>query len=397
MLLIRRQKKLTRYIKQSLFVVVLLAAGFYLANAQEEFKPSINFKGSRFAAGYLDSESDGSYPVGSFQIPEVKLRFNWNMTPDMIVVTRMSLNNASYTGIDYFYLDYNNLFSRIFASLKDSLFDPTLRLGRFKLDIGEETWSDNPVESIVISNSAGLANGYDEGVQLHQAYKKDQIGIPLKWSISFTNGNSTTTTNGADNQQAKAICFKFGINPVNELYISGSFYNSGKLLDNAEAAYAQLKTPPTNATEWTRTITEVDARYDFKPKKEDRLNPGAPAWFDSKAYIRTAYGQFKDDGKDTVEDRKGDYYFTELGYGLTENIYLGVRYSKIEFDKNNVFAKLNGVDNANAYERTSLGLGYRLSDNIHAKFEYVKNSEKMKTGNVKPKNDQVAFLITTKL
>ncbi|MBI4655763.1 MAG: hypothetical protein HY746_03335 [Elusimicrobia bacterium] len=389
-----------RYMQLSLLGLVLLVVGFRLTNAQEEFKPTMDFKGSRVAIGYIDSKYDGSFPVGSFQMPDGKLRFNWNTTPDITFVTRISFSNTTVAGFDYFYMDYKNFLTEISPAFKDGLFNPTLRLGRIKLDIGEETWSDNSVESIVVSNSAGLVNGYDEGAQLHQSLKKDQLGIPVKWSLSLTNGNKDT---GADNQSAKAICFKAGINPINELYISGSYYNSGELLTaDADVAYAGLKSRPVNATEWTRNIIEVDMRYDFKPVKEDRLNPGAPAWSDSKAYIRTAYGQFKDDGEDTaapiteVADRKGIYYFAEGGYNLTEKIYLGGRHSKIEFDKNDVFAILNSVANANAYTRTSFGAGYRLSGNAHAKFEYVKNSEKMQTGSTEPKNDQIVFLITAK-
>jgi len=372
--------------------------------AQEEFKPTIDFKGSRMAIGYIDSQSDGSFPIGSFQVPDGKIRFNLNMSPDITFVARMPFNNTTVSGFDYFYMDYKNFLSNISPSFKDSLFNPVLRLGRMKLDIGEETWSDNSVEAIVISNSAGLTNGYDEGVQLHQTLKKEQIGIPLKWSLSLTNGNSGT---GADNTQSKALCFKIGANPIKELYISGSYYDSGKLISistsapaDADAAYAGLKTKPQGATEWKRKIMEVDLRYDFKPQKEDRLNPGAPAFSDSKAYLRGAYGEFRDTGKDTITlanipDRTGSYYFVEGAYNLTEKVYLGARYSKIKF-YGNYFDTLNSVSKVNSYERTSLGVGYRFTQNTHMKLEYLRNWEKMKTGSVAPKNDQVAFLITTK-
>lgn len=367
---------------------------------EDEFKPMVDFKGSRLAIGYLDSGSNGTYPEGSYQMPEVKLRFNLQMTPDMKITLRMNLNNASFNNnLDYLYMDYTNLLATAAPSLKDSSFNPTLRIGRFKLDIGEETWGNNSVEAASVTPSVTNTGAYDEGMQLFQTLPKDKIGIPVKWSLSLTNGNSGT---GADNQQAKALCLKIGINPINELYISSSYYNSGELLNsNAEMTYAGLATPPTSATRWTRTITEIDLRYDIQPGKENRLEPGAPAWSDSMAFFRVAYGQFKDDGKDTVApivavtDRKGSYYFVEGTYNATEKLYLTSRYSMVEFDKNTLYASLNGV-NANGYTRISGGVGYRLSGNTHIKAEYVTNDEDVPTGTAQPKDNQYAVLITTK-
>jgi len=366
---------------------------------EDEFKPTVDFKGSRLAIGYLDSGSNGSYPAGSYQMPEAKLRFNWQMIPDMKVTVRLNLNNATYKEIDYLCIDYSNLMAMAVPSLKDSAFNPLLRIGRFKLDIGEETWDNNAVEATSITPSVTNTGAYDEGIQLSQVLPKDKIGIPLKWSLSLSNGNTTT---GADNQQSKAVCAKIGVNPIKELYISGSYYNSGELSNqSAEMTYAGLATPPTNATEWKRTITELDLRYDIKPGKENRLEPGAPAWSDSNAFFRLAYGQFKDDGKDTVApivsvtDRKGTYYFVEGTYNATEKLYITARESFVGFDKSTTFDSLNGV-NANEYNRISVGAGYRLSANTHIKTEYVVNEEDVPAGTKEPKNNQVAILITTK-
>jgi len=382
-----------------LIITLLIGITGLIAVAQNEFKPNIDFKGSRIAIGYLDSQNDGSYPDGSFQMPDAKLRFNWNTTPDVTVVTRMSLKNATFDSLDYFYLDYKNFFSQLAPKLKDSPFNPTLRIGRIKVDIGEETFADNPVEGVVASNSAGIVAGYDEGLQLFQNLHKDNLGVPVKWSLSFFNGNSGT---GADNEGAKAMNFKLGVNPISELYVSGSYYKTGELgVADAEVTYAGLKARPTNATQWTRTIQEIDLRYDFQPGKENRLNPGAPAFSDSKAFVRTAYGKFADNGKDTVKpivqvvDREGKYYFVEGCYNATEKLYLAARQSNIEFDKNTVFASLNSV-NANKYSRMSIGAGYRMSSNTHLKIEQATNTEKIPTGAVKAENNQYSLLITVK-
>ena len=389
-----------------LVIVLFLGIMGSMVFAEDEFKPNIDFKGSRLAAGYLNSGKNGSYQYGSFQEPDAKLRFNWQMSPDVTIVTRMSIENAAFNSLDYFYIDYRNILAQASPSLKDGPFNPTIRLGRLKLDVGEETWADNPVESIVVSNSASIIKGYDEGLQLFDTIKKERFGVPIKWSLSLTNGNSGT---GKDNNQAKATDFKIGVNPITELYVSGSYYNSGQLgistghvaPNNADATFAGLATAPTNATLWSRTIKELDLRYDFQPGKENRLNPGAPAWSDSKGYIRAAYGQFADDGTDKlapinkVTNREGTYYFVEGCYNVTEKLYLGVRESKIDIKKSTMFYTLNGV-NANDYTRTSVGVGYRLTDNTHVKIEDAVNSAKVPTGTKKPEINQIALLFTTK-
>ena len=384
-----------------LAITLVMVTGLNIM-AQDEFKPSVDFKGSRMAIGYLDSGNAGSYPDGSVMAPDAKLRFNWNMQPNLTVVTRMSIPNGKFDKLDYFYMDYKNFFSEFAGSMKDSAFNPVFRIGRLKLDVGEETFADNPVEGALVSNSAGIVAGYDDGFQLSQSLHKEVIGIPFKWSFSFTSGNASTDPMGVDNEQAKAACLKIGVVPMPELYVSASYYNSGDLgSQDAEVTYAALKTRPTNSTTWTRMINELDLRYDIQPGKENRLNPGAPAFSDSKAFVRLAYGQFTDDGKDKVApilavvDREGTYYFLEGYYQATPKIYLAGRYSIVGFDKSTLYAALNSV-NANDYKRISVGVGYRMSDNTHLKLESKTDTETVTSGTTVPENNQFSVLIVTK-
>src|SRR3989338_3449129 len=150
----------------------------------------------RWAAGYYDSLENGSFPDGSFQAPEAKLRFDFS--PDKIntITMRLNLNNATFNNLDYFYLDSKDFL----PFLKDTPFTLESRIGRFKLDYGEETWSNNQVESAVISNSAANVAGNDEGVQLSGKIKVLEK-MPIKWSTSVTNGNSGT---GADNENSRS-------------------------------------------------------------------------------------------------------------------------------------------------------------------------------------------------
>lgn len=364
---------------------------------KEEFKPSVDFKGSRIALGYLDAQKDGTPAVGSFQMPDGKLRFNWRLHPEVTVVTRLDIPNASVAGgLDYMYVDYKNFLLYFFSpTLKDGLFNPDIRLGLFKLDLGEETWADNPVESAVLSNSAPRVTGTDEGLQLSQSYAREKLGVPLKWSLSLTNGNSEA---GPDNTQGKALAIKVGVNPIPEVYISTSYYDSGDIGSGTAAIhYAGLRARPTGATKWERSIFEIDLRYDIKPGKENRLSPGGPAFSDSKALIRMAYGTLKDDIKQpaNITGREGSYYFIEGLYNQTNKTYLAARYSVLDLDKD-VFATLNGITNTNKYTRTSCGFGYRLTDNTHIKGEYAQDKEERKAPNTDAKNNRIGVLFTNR-
>src|SRR3989338_6878405 len=106
----------------------------------------------RWAAGYYDSEKAGSFPNGSFQAPEAKIQFGFQPDDINTVIIRLSLNNAAFNSVDYFYLDSNLM--KLTPWEKTAPFTFASRVGRFKVDFGEETFSNNPVESILPSNSA---------------------------------------------------------------------------------------------------------------------------------------------------------------------------------------------------------------------------------------------------
>lgn len=343
----------------------------------------------RWGAGYFDSGENGSYPDGSFQAPEAKLRFDFQ--PDKIntITMRLSLNNATFNNLDYFYLDSKDFL----PFLKETPFTLESRIGRFKLDYGEETWSNNIVESAVVSNSASNISGNDEGVQLSGKIKVIEK-MPVKWSASVTNGNSGT---GADNENSKAFNGKIAVNPLEALYLSASYYHGDDLENGAsEMSIAGISTAPTNANNWNREMWEVDARYDFKKGKKP-LDP--PAYTDSVAYIKGAFGQFWDDAENlnrlAVQDRDGNYGFVEGLYSINSRLFTAYRYSIIDLEKGQI-ASLNGI-NSNRHQRHSLGLGWRWSDKTILKTEYTwnKESDVSVAATAGKKNNQVSAAIVS--
>ena len=336
------------------------AARVDLANSLAKLK----IKG-RAALGFLDSGKAGSYPAGSFEMPDVKIQFGFQPDDINTLVLRFNVNNATAQSplMDYFFLQSKDFI----PALKDSPFSLSARLGRFKLGFGEETWTDNLVEGIVPSNSAARATVVDEGLEFAGKVKLDKIGLePLGVVVSVSDGNSGV---GSDSTASKAFMGKLYHNPIKPLYVSGSYYNSGELdSSSSEMSLAGVTSAIQSGMAWRRSVWELDARYDFGKGKK----PLEPIVFsDSKAIVRLSYGEFKDDGNRT---RSGNLGFVDGIYNLTKKFYAAGRYSFIDMN-GDVTATLNSVT-ANRYDRFSLGGGYRWNDNVILKlgYDWNKNS-----------------------
>ncbi len=335
-----------------------------LSNALSKLK----LKG-RAAAGFFDSGKAGSYPSGSFEMPDAKIQFSFQPDDYNTFVMRFNLNNATAQTplLDYFFLQSKDFI----PALKKTPFSLSGRLGRFKLGFGEETLSDNPVEGFLPSNSAGKVGVTDEGLELAGKIKLDKIKIanytlkPLGWMVSVSDGNSGV---GSDTSASKALMSKLYYTPIDPLYLSASYYDSGKLKGASEMSVAGLTSVPSGGNEWERRIWEVDARYDFGKGKKP-LDP--PAYSDSKAVLRLSYGRFNDEAN---KSREGNFGFVDGIYNLNKKFYTAGRFSFVNIDGDGT-AILNSVT-ANEYNRYSLGLGYRWSANTIVKLSYDINKTK---------------------
>lgn len=245
----------------------------------------------RLAAGYFNSGRDGSYPPGSSEIPDVKIQFSFQPDDINTVVARFSLNNgvnaapsATSPLADYLYLQSKDFL----PFLKDTPFSLSSRVGRIKLPFGEEQLNDNAVDGILVSNSIVRISPKDEGIELFGQIKLDDIGLqPLGWDLATTNGKSGVA---ADNNVAKTFFGKLFYTPVNPLYLSISYFDSGKLNnEDTDFSIADLKTGPTGAFNWQRRVWGIDARYDIGMGKK----PKEPIVFcDSLAIVRLSGGFF---------------------------------------------------------------------------------------------------------
>lgn len=325
-------------------------AGYYVSDEDKAFA-------SKYGSG-----SNTNYRNGSFEIPDAKLQFTWNPMACVSVITRLSFGGADNSNLkfDYLYAQYNGI---IPGDLKSRV-----RLGKMKVDFGEETFTDNPLENNagLISNSAtGAAGGYDEGVDLYGNLIPGKLG----YTLGYSNGNVNT---GSEDNTAKAIATKVFIQPIPQLYFSGSYYTADMTGDSTtgktDFKIAGLSSAPTGVgvDGWNRSVWEVDAKGKF-------FQPGSTTEI---ARLAAAYGQFVDDlNESSSPDREGSYYFLEGMLNFTPKFFVGARYSFVSLDKQYVDT-LNGIAKANQYERTSVGMGYRLNNLVTLKAEYSWNNTK---------------------
>lgn len=339
------------------------AAKVDLANALSKLK----LKG-RAAFGFFDSGKAGSYPAGSFEMPDAKIQLAFQPDDINTVTLRFNVNNATAQSplMDYLFLQSKDFI----PALKGSPFSLSARLGRFKLGFGEETWTDNPVEGILPSNSAGATNVVDEGLEFAGKIKLEKINLrPLGWVVSISDGNSGV---GSDTSTAKAFMGKLYYSPIEPLYLSASYYDSGNLkVSDSEFKIAGLISRPTGATNWRRKVWQIDSRYDFGKGKK----PLEPIVFsDSKAIFRISYGQFSDAAiTGSGIERSGNFGFVDGIYNLNKKFYTAGRISFVDLDSD-IRAALNSIT-ANKYLRYSLGMGYRWSENTILKLSYDWNKE----------------------
>jgi len=325
----------------------------------------------RIVSGYFNSGRDASYPAGSFEIPDAKIQFSFQPDEINTVVARFSLNNginaaptATSPLTDYLYLQSKDFF----PFLKDTPFSLSSRIGRIKLPFGEEQFHDNAVEGILAATSIIKISPKDEGVALFGQVKLDDIGLqPLGWELATTNGKSGVAT---DNNVAKTFFAKLFYTPVNPVYLSVSYFDSGRLNnEDTDFTIADLKTRPLGAINWQRKVWGADARYDIGLGKKSK----EPIVFcDSKAILNLSSGVFHDIACGAAE-RAGNFGFIDGIYNLTSKLFTAARYSFVNLD-GDVTASLGGV-NANKAERYTLGLGYHWTENVQLKFCYDWNKE----------------------
>ena len=324
----------------------------------------------RIFTGILDSGDQGSDPIWSTDVSDAKLRLTFNPSSNITVVNRLSTAGAKTADFDYFYLDYD-------------MPKTTIRVGQRKLDVGQEIWVDDPVESVVITNSISHVTGYAAGVAL-----VGKLGTPL-YEVGFFNGVKGLMLRPTNSLPYNA---KIGVPLPGNLFTSLSYYNSGDLGATGKSAIsvAEIADAPAGSTEWKRSLWELDLRYNYGSKG---IRPIIPSGNLPKIMLGAAYGAFGDHAVG-APDRDGKYWFVESLYSLNDHLYAAARYSTVNLDDGVLAALGKSPIAVNSYRRTSIGLGYRLTNLTDLKTEYTFNDTS--GGSPKPSLNQWAIGLASK-
>lgn len=336
----------------------------------------------RFFVGVFGTQPDGSFPRRTLDIADSKLRFTFQPSPQVMLVNRLSASRSGAANMDYLYIDLIDWggFWR----------GHTLRIGKHKLDIGQETWTDNPIENVLLTNAVSHISGLDEGLNLRGPLSTGSR--PWTYSIELVNGSQGFAP--ASSQWAWGV--KVGGLISDKVHLSASYMRTGNLvqrdgtLDKPDLNIAEVFEPPAGATGWRRSFWEIDLRYGYG---KEGVKPVAGSEADEPWQLALAYGRFRDDAEG-APDRKGSFGYVESLCNLTPRVYLALRFSQIALE-DGATAKLGGSPvEVNEYRRYSFGLGYRLSRLTHFKTEYTLNETR--GGTTRPDLNQFAVGIGTR-
>lgn len=312
---------------------------------------------ARMFVGLFGSGDGGYYPNWSTDIKDAKLRFTYSPSKNITVVNRFSTSGASTGGsFDYFYLDYKGLLSPT----------NTVRVGQRKIDIGQETWVDNPAENMLISTAVSSVAGYATGVALLGTFAESPTS-PL-YEVGFMNGTKGSMVRPTSSLPCN---IKVGV-PISEnLFASASYFDSGDMgaADKPAISVAGLSSAPDGALQWDRKIWELDLRYNYGCTG---IRPLIPTGTLPPVMFGATWGGFNDNATG-ASDRNGNFWFVEGLVRLTPRVYSAARYSVVDLS-GGARAKLGGSPaDVNSYKRISIGLGYVVADLTHLKLEYSLN------------------------
>jgi len=307
----------------------------------------------RVFTGIFDTGDGGGSPNWSTNISDAKLRFTFRPSSSITVVNRFSVAGATAGDLDYLYVDW-------------ALPNTTLRVGQRKVDFGQETWQDNSVENMLVSASISHVSGQATGIALVGKLGSTKTS-PL-YEVGFMNGPKGVMVRPNNSLPFNA---KIGAAVADNVFASVSHFNSGDLGsgDKSAVSVGEVSDAPAGATEWKRTLWELDLRYNYGT---NGIRPMIPSGNPPKIMLGATYGAFADNAVG-VPDRDGQFWFVEGVYSLNDRVYAAARYSAVDLD-NGILAALGKSPVAvNSYKRTSIGLGYRLTDLTHLKTEYSFN------------------------
>ena len=375
---------------KTLLCVIAAIAFLALPVLAEDVK--VTFDGSRLAAGYMDNGGSGNTNPGTFGVADAKLKATATLDADTSAVLRLNFDNGLANGADYAYIKLANVIKKL---AKNDMVNPDIYVGLMKINFGEETWSNNPVENALVQNSQGGVGGNDMGIEFRQPALNVNLPVVLGYSLSFMNGSANTVApTGTDSNNVKAYVLKVMAQMKSQpLYFSLSQFDSGKTPATDTILLGGIPCPAGFTGPFYMKGYELDARFDMLEGAQKFDATKAPLFADAKGVFRLAYGSFiaGDKGATTANNTTVGTLMLDAIYNVDKQWYVAFRYSYTDTDIKGVT-----VGDIGKTTKMSIGGGHRLSDNAILKLDYTTNTEADTVLNPKLDNDQVALLLTVK-
>src|SRR3990167_6596507 len=370
-------------------VIWMLLIAMSLAFAVSADAKFITMSG-RSAMGYFQSDKGGVYDTATFRGSDVKLVTTFELPADLKATFRMNINEGEFGSVDYAFLDVPLGFV--------GLADVKARVGQFKIPLGVETFIDNSIEQNLVNNSVGLFNGNDRGIMFFG--KADVSDYGITYDLAFTEGSAhnsaralsaaaASTGDDPDVDSEKSITFRLGSKLTDALSVWGSWHNSGDLGMNGTSSAAVGGVTLTGAGKNAeRELWLLHADYKFE-----------------QGLVKGYYGEFDDDTEAADGNkgkREGKVWMLEGRYDVTEKVYLGLQWSKIDLKGSNFLAPSGGTGgmgvNVNEMKRVEAGIAYQLGEWVTFKYAFTNNKRTFTSGSglTDPDDDIQSLLVAVK-
>jgi len=318
----------------------------------------INLSGEGGLA-FFKSQSQGQYPKSEFRIDEARLFVDAPVWKNVYFFSELSIalreENSLNLRASELYLDFEDL-SRLWNEDRQL----NLRLGRFYIPFGEEYLVRSAIDNPLISHSLSDLWGPDVGLALYGPLGE------FHYVLAVQNGGVQSLQ---DFTSDKSVAARVGYDPAKWLHLSLSAMRTGAL--DAQRDYLSaiwfgngyFRALGSNATRFEADLVEGDTQIHW-----------------SRGHLLGAGGyiHYHDNGSPSVQ-RDVYYYYVEGVENLTRKLYAAARWSQILAPRgfpivgNGDFVTylLQNNNLTTMIWRLSLGLGYRLNDNLLFKTEYT--------------------------
>jgi hypothetical protein len=332
--------------------------------------PGFNLGKVRFTgeggAAFFHSGSHGQFPNSEFRIDEAKLFVEAPLWTDTYFFSELNLtlreDPTEALKLGELYVDFENI-SRFWK--QDGLVN--LRLGRLDIPFGEEYMVRDVVDNPLITHSLSDIWGVDEGVEVYGRFKK------FSYVLAIQNGGHPTLH---DYNSDKAVTARISLDPCQSVHLSLSGMRTGGLDVKGDMLsemwfgngfIRSIGSPST--TVFRGDVVEGDAQY---------------RW--SKGHIKAAGGYLHYQDNDHPNNQRHVYYYYAEGLQhLTEKLYVAGRWSQIlapdgfPIVGNGNFSQYFFQDLTKDLWRLSVGAGWKFSQNLIAKGEFMYENGKTRT------------------